>query len=191
MGFFPTTPTEIHVLLTETNGDVSSYHGANFGGIPAVLPPPPGIGEHIHAAGKFSPPDAFAAADVKHLDCPDDTIPSPYGMIPDPECMGGRLRGTVTEAAPERNAFRVMATWVLADPSMVPPDMHVGMRLDVHVHVAPGPVAGWVADSIGPWAGDHDEIVGRVDAIISDPNDYPRLRVLDTWVIVPRPNTNG
>jgi hypothetical protein len=57
----------------------------------------------------------------------------------------------------------------------------VGARLDVHVHQGPGP-AGWVADSIAPWTGDHDEIIGHVDAVEPASDGTVRFRVLDTWV---------
>ena len=182
VNLFPTTPTGIHVLLTENNGDVSSYKDANFGAVLQNFPPPP-PGEHLHATGKFAPPDAFASATVDHFTCP-DSIPQP--LVTDPpvneDCIGGRLRGSVTEIAPERNAFRMMATWVMLVGVVDPPlKIEVGARLDVHVHQGPGP-AGWVADSIAPWTGDHDEIIGHVDAVEPASDGTVRFRVLDTWV---------
>jgi hypothetical protein len=182
VSLFPTTPTEIHVLLTEVDGDVSSYKNANFGAVRNDVPPPP-LGEHVHALGKFAPPDAFASASVDHFECA-DTVPQP--LVTDPpvneDCVGGRLRGSVTEIAPERNAFRIMATWVMLVGVVDPPlKIEVGARLDVHVHQGPGPLA-WVADSIAAWTGDHDEITGHVDAIEQLPDGTVRMRVLDTWV---------
>jgi hypothetical protein len=180
ISLFPTTPTEIHVLLTEADGDVSSYKNANFGAVRNDVPPPP-TGEHVHAIGKFVPPDHFASAAVDHFQCA-DTIPQP--RVTDPpvtdDCVGGRLRGSVTEIAPERNAMRVMATWVVAINGL-PADLEVGSRVDVHVNMGPGPLT-WIADSIAPWTGDHDEITGRVDAIEQLPDGTVRMRVLDTWV---------
>ncbi|HKW13185.1 MAG TPA: SdrD B-like domain-containing protein [Candidatus Krumholzibacteria bacterium] len=180
VNLFPTTPTGIHVLLTEDNGQVSSYKNANFGAVRQNLPPPP-QGEHLHASGKFAPPDGFASATVDHFTCP-DSIPQP--LVTDPpvneDCIGGRLRGSVTEIAPERHAFRVMATWVLALNGL-PTDLKVGSRVDVHVNPGPGPLT-WVADSIAPWTGDHDEITGHVDAVEPASDGTIRFRVLDTWV---------
>jgi hypothetical protein len=177
---FPTTPTEIHVLLTETDGDVSSYKNANFGAVPNQVPPPP-QGQHVHATGKFAPPDAFTSSTVESFTCP-DSVPQP--LVTDPpvtdDCMGGQLRGSVTEIAPERNAMRVMATWILALNGL-PSDLEVGSRVDVHVSPGPGPLT-WIADTIAPWAGDHDEITGRVDAMETLPDGTVRFRVLDTWV---------
>jgi hypothetical protein len=136
---FPTTPTEIHVLLVETDGGVSSYRGANFGAVPGdVPPPPPPTSEHLHATGKFAAPDHFAAASAELFVCP-DSLPIPLTDPPvNDDCIGGRLRGTVTEVAPLRNAFRIMATWVMIAGVVDPPlEIKVGARLDVHVHQGP------------------------------------------------------
>jgi hypothetical protein len=189
---FPTTPTEIHVLLVSSNGDVSSYHGANFGAIPQ-LPPPPTTGEHVHAAGKFSPPDVLAALSVEYFTCPEDSVPGP--LVTDPpineDCVGGRLRGPITEVAPERNAMRVMATWVMIPGVVDPPlEIKVGARLDVHVHQGPGPLA-WVADSIMPWGESHDELVGRVEAREIASDGTIRLLVLGTWIVLPGITAGG
>ena len=183
---FPTTPTEIHVILVDNNGEVSSYRGANFGAVPENVPPP--LSEHVHAAGLFYPPEVFFAENLEHFTCP-DTIPVPLvaDVDPTPDCNGGTLRGSVTEVAPLRNAFRIMATWVMTPGVVDPPlEIKVGARLDVHVHQGPGP-AGWVADSIAPWNGPVDEITGRVDAVDAAPNGVARLRVLDTWVTTTKP----
>lgn len=191
---FPTTPTEIHVLLTGSNGKVSSYHGANFGAV-RELPPPPNTNDHVHAAGKFSPPDVLAAASVDYFTCPPDTVPQP--LVTDPpineDCVGGRLRGPITEiaVAPQRAAFRVMATWVIVEATTnLPPDLKVGSRVDVHVHPGPGPLA-WVADSILPWGGDHEEVVGRVEARNVAPDGTFKLLVLGTWIVTPGVTVGG
>jgi hypothetical protein len=182
VNLFPTTPTEIHVLLVDNNGEVSSYRGANFGAVPQIGPPPP-AGEHVHATGKFYPPEVFVTFAVEYFVCPDDTVPGPLVVDNPPisDCYGGWLRGPVTEIAPERNAFRVMATWMIPVGITLPPDLQVGSRVDVHVHQGPGP-GGWVADSIAPWNEPHDEIQGRVDGMEVAPDGTVRLRVLDTWV---------
>jgi hypothetical protein len=187
---FPTTPTEIHVLLLSTNGDVSSYHGANFGAV-RELPPPPNTNDHVHAAGKFSPPDdAFAALSLEYFTCPPDTTPQP--LVTDPpvneDCVGGRLRGPVTEVG--RNVIRVMATWVIMGTMNPPPDFKVGSRVDVHVHQGPGPLA-WVADSIVPWGESQDELVGRVEARDIAPDGTLKLLVLGTWILAPGITVGG
>ena len=180
----PTTPTEIHVLLVEVDGEVSSYRNANFGCVPNLIPPPP-EGQRVAVTGKFTPADLFYADGIDYVVCPDDTVPRPVRNtdppIVDPECEGGRLRGAVTEIAPARNAFRVMATWVI-DTTNLPVDLKVGDRVDVHVVRAPG-AATWVADSIARWDAQHDELHGVVDAVEYNPDGTVRLRVLDTWVI--------
>ena len=189
--FFPTTPTEIHVLLVETNGEVSNYDGANFGCVPQS-PPPPGI-HRVHVTGKFLAPDRFVTATFESVSCPDDTIPIPGDPRNDPpehDCFDGRLRGSVTEVAAERHAFRVMATWVSADASTFPPDLKVGTRVDVHVH-PDATTHGWVVDSLERWADELDEIEGRVEAIDYDPSGHIRLRVLDTWIDAPDVTVGG
>jgi hypothetical protein len=184
ISLFPTTPTEIHVLLTNNGASVSSYKNANFGAVMQDVPPP-GTSQHVHAVGKFVAPDHFAAANTEYFVCP-DTPPGPLVVDNPPisDCYGGWLRGPVTEIAPERNAFRVMATWLIPVGIPLPSDLKVGSRVDVHVTQGPGPLA-WVADSILPYAGDHDQITGRVDAIERSPDGTVRLRVLETWIAVP------
>jgi hypothetical protein len=93
----------------------------------------------------------------------------------------------VTEIAPERNAFRVMATWLIPVGITLPPDLKVGSRVDVHVTQGPGPLS-WVADSIIPYTGDPDQIMGRIDAMERSPDGTVRVRVLDTWIAVPSIN---
>jgi len=180
---FPTTPTGIHVLLTDSDGGVSSYLNANFGAVPQNIPPPP-QGEHLHATGKFAPPDGFASSSIDHFTCP-DSIPQPRATDPpvSEDCVGGTLRGSVTDIAVSTNraAIRVMATWVILVGINPPPDLKVGDRVDVHVHAGPGPLT-WVADSIALWTGDHDEITGRIDAVEPASDGTMRFLVLDTWV---------
>lgn len=183
---FPTTPTEIHVLLINNGAEVTSYQGANFGAVPQDTPPP-GTSQHVHAVGKFASPDRFAAANAQYFACP-DTFPVPLATDPpvSDECIGGTLRGSITEVAPERGAIRVMATWVIVSLLNIPVDYKIGDRVDVHVHQGPGPL-NWVADSIMPYTGDPDQITGRIEAAEPSPDGTIRLRVLETWVSVPKP----
>ncbi len=176
----PTTPTEIHVLLVEVDGEVSSYRGANFGCIP-LWTPPPIVGQLVHVKGKFFEPENFYASDIEYFVCPDDSVPGPLSLAGvDPRCYGARLHGSVTEIAPTRNAFRVMATWVMA--GSFPDEMKVGDRVAVHVVQGPGP-GGWMLDSlILPWGEPHDELQGRVEGVDAGPDGQLRLRVLNTWV---------
>lgn len=181
---FPTTPTEIHVLLINNGAEVTSYKGANFGAVPQVTPPP-GMSQHVHAVGKFVDPDRFAAVNALYFACP-DTLPVPLATDPpvSDDCFGGTLRGSVTEVAPERGAIRVMATWVTVSLMNIPVDYKVGDRVDVHV-TSTVRAPGWVADSIMPYTGDPDEIIGRIEAIERLPDGTVRVRVLDTWIAVP------
>jgi SdrD B-like domain len=163
---FPTTPTEIHVLLVNDGASVSSYKNANFGAVPNHVPPP-FVGQRVHVSGKFSPPASFVASEVEFPPCPDDTVPIPLVAAdppdPNPECIGVRLRGTITEVAisPDRTAIRVMATWVMLDPNLpAPANIGVGDRVDVHAHAA-AVARTWLVDSIDAWASEHDELNGR------------------------------
>jgi hypothetical protein len=181
----PTTPTEIHVVLVQTDDGVSSYRGANFGAVGPIMPPP--TSDHVHATGLFYPRDVLYAMTLERFLCPNDSIPPPVttDLPVNDDCIGGRLRGAITEIAPERNSFRVMATWMFAING-IPGDLKVGSRVDVHVQQGPGPLA-WVADAIAPWNGPGDEIIGRVDAAETEPNGSVRLRVLDTWITTTKP----
>jgi len=179
----PTTPTEIHVLLVEVDGEVSSYRNANFGCVPNEVPPP-WEGNRVVVTGKFTPGDLFYANGIDHVTCPFDSTPDPLRNTDPPvvpECEGGRLRGGITEIAPTRSAFRVMATWVI-DATNIAHDLKVGDRVDVHVDRAPG-AATWIADSIERWDAEHDELHGIVDVVEQYPDGTVRLRVLDTWVV--------
>jgi len=141
----------------------------------------------VYAAPGSADRTTIAAFTVERFACPNDSVPGPLietDVTPDPNCDGGILRGFVTEVAPERTAFRLMATWVIAPVVDPPLEIKVGARLDVHVHQGPGPL-GWVADSIALWNGPQDEIQGRVDGIDVAPDGTVRLRVLDTWITVP------
>ncbi len=180
---FPTTPTEIHVLLVNNGAGVTSYKGANFGAVPLDTPPP-GTAQHVHASGKFAAPDRFAAANAELFSC-NDSVPIPLVAAGvDNDCYGGRLRGPVTEIAVSNDhaLVRVMATWVTIPRLNDLPDLKVGDRVDVHVHRGPGPLS-WVADSAVPWQEDHDEITGRIDAVDVSPDGHVRWRVLETWII--------
>jgi hypothetical protein len=185
--FRPTTPTEIHVLLTEADGDVADFLDANFGCVPQVVPPPIEVGVHVEIEGKFYEPDVFIAFKIVRVACADDTIPPPEDGARDDDnraCFGGRLRGPVTTIGPDRHSFKLMNTWVISDAADIPFEIQPGMRLDVRVH-RPGNVAAWIADSIQKWEGPLEGLRGRVDAVDVDPSGHFRILVLDTWVTVP------
>jgi hypothetical protein len=176
----PTTANQIHVLLVEVDGDVSSYRNANFGCIPLWTPPI--IGKYVRIVGTFSSPDRFDAAAAETVECPEDSVPLPVDP-PGSDCIHAVLRGEVTGIAPERNAFRVMATWIIAEGNF-PDGLRVGERVDVLA--APGPgLLGWMLAWIGPWTQRYDELGGRVDAVEPGPDGRMRWHVLDTWVTPP------
>lgn len=182
---FPTTPTEIHVLLINDGASVSSYKGANFGAVPNEVPPP-FVGQRVHVSGKFAPPETFVANEIEFPPCPDDTVPVPLLAAdppePNPECTGVTLRGEVTDIAisPDQVAIRVMATWVILPPNL-PVPASTG-PVEVHAHAGPGPLT-WVADSIDSWPLERDELNGRIEAVEVLPDGQVRWRVLNTWVI--------
>ena len=184
MWYTPTTPTEIHVLLTEVDGEVGDFLEAHFGLVPQ-FDPPFGVGTRVIIEGRFYEPDVFNAFTIFPVPCPEDSVRAPGGAWDEhPDCFGGRLRGPVTAVAPLRGGFKIMNTWVISDAAVLPFPIEVGMRLDVHVHRA-GNVATWVADSIEKWDNRIDELRGRVDAVEADPNGYYRILVLDTWIGLP------
>jgi hypothetical protein len=183
----PTTPTEIRVLLVEADGDVADFNGADFGVIPQDMPPPPfELGQRMNVAGKFMPPDVLVPWSLITAWCPDDTIPGPLdggdgGDPGDPSCTGATVRGPVTGFGREGHAFRVMNTWFLAESSVIPFRIEMGMRLDVHLHRGLNTEA-WIADRIAKWEEDPEMLIGRVEAIEPGPDGVMRVRILDTWI---------
>ncbi|HEU4365459.1 MAG TPA: SdrD B-like domain-containing protein [Candidatus Krumholzibacteria bacterium] len=187
---FPTTPTEIRVLLVENDGDVADFLDANFGCVPQVVPPPPLVGTYVEATGKFYEPDVFVVFTLTTAPCPLDTIPPPF-TSPDPgdvvpDCPFGTLRGPVTAIGREGYDYKIMNTRVVADAAMIPPPgISVGDRVDVRVHHE-GNTAAWIVDSpIEAWDGPHEELRGRIQAFEMDPSGHVRILVLDTWLTMP------
>jgi hypothetical protein len=181
---FPTTPTEITVLLTESNGDVTDFTDANFGAIPHFEPPDP------------FPIGAYAIVKGAHIPDPDRVKARSFGLVRCPEsdsnelgddginCRIGILRGSVT--AVDEGKFAVMGTWVTRAPTTtnVGIDLEVGDRVDVGVHRSDG--GDLIAVSLVRWTGDHEEVHGRIQRAEVGEDGVVRLRILDTLVIVMR-----
>jgi SdrD B-like domain/Domain of unknown function (DUF5666) len=185
----PTTPTEITVLLTESNGDVTDFTDANFGALPRFDPPDPfPIGAFAVVKGKHVPdPDRVMARLFDLMRCSssdDNAIDDDDGV----DCRRGILRGTVT--AVDERRFAVMGTWVIQAPTTtnVGTEIEVGDRLEVGV--ARNEAGDLVALRIGEWSGDHDEVHGRIQRVEVGEDGVVRLRILDTLVIVMR-NDDG
>jgi len=169
----PTTPSSIRVFLVETEGGgVSSYRDAGFGMRPQL---PLRRGDYLRLSGHFGTRTGeFSYRYIDRVLCDDENAPPSICSNP----PTGRLRGAVTEIAPDRTAFRLMATWVLVGTPPLPGEAQVGTRLDVHVHPGPDP-SSWVADEIAPWDQTPDEIHGHVESI--DPG--VGIRVLGTLIV--------
>jgi SdrD B-like domain len=186
--FMPTTPANIHVLLTSTNGEVSSFLDANFGCIPLVTPPPPPpfpVGLVVDVHGDFvGDKDRMENNTITPLVCAtavdDSTIQDP--------CSGGELRGPVTRVDPMDHTIVVMGSPVHFRD--FPTDVKPGDRVDVVVQRA-GNVGGWVAVTMTPWDGDHEEVRGHVEQLGADPIRGYMIRVVGVWVLVGLTMTGG
>lgn len=186
----PTTPAEITVLLTESNGDVSDFLGANFGCVRLKEPPDPfPIGAFAKVNGAYATdPDRVIAEGIDIGRCGPHLLPDDDGV--DHDCSKGQLRGPVTAVDKEGGTFAIMGTTVSYDPASVEGVIEVGQRLDVRVQRA-GNVGGLVAYAIEPWHASHEEIHGRIDGVEIGDDGVVRLRVLDTLVIVSHDKAEG
>ncbi|HXV13536.1 MAG TPA: DUF5666 domain-containing protein, partial [Candidatus Krumholzibacteria bacterium] len=197
-GIEPVTPTEITVLLTETEGDVSDFLDANFGVLASYVPPDPfPIGAYIEANGEYATdPDRLVAQGIELARCGHNPY-SPFDGGDDDDddgdnddydderdCRKGKLRGPVTAVDDENGAFAVMGTWVSIDPTTTAYEVEVGQRLDVRVHRADD--GSLVADVIKPWHSDKEQVHGRIDEVEIGDDGVVQLKVLDTLVIVTR-----
>jgi hypothetical protein len=130
----PTTPTEIQVVLVESNGDVSDFLLANFGCVP-VMGPVDRIeeGDWVAVTGEYvGDPHHIMAWGIDVVKCevpqPPDTLPDLTGgwafdgdhdwdgcrRCEDWGCRGlkNELRGPVTAINREDRALEIMGTWV-------------------------------------------------------------------------------
>lgn len=184
---FPTTPTEITVLLTESNGDVSDFLHADFGCVPEHIPPDPfPIGAFAEVNGEYAAdPDRVVAKGIELERCgphPLSDSGDDDGTDDGADCRTGKLRGPVT--AVDGASFAIMGTWVSSAAMNVTLEIKVGDRLDVRVHRVEN--AGLVADGIEEWNGESEEVHGRIEHVEIGDMGVIRLRVLDTLVIVMR-----
>jgi hypothetical protein len=176
----PTTPTEMTVLLTESNGDVSDFTDANFGALPLFDPPDPfPIGAFAMVKGAYDrDPDRVKARDIGLGRCASND-----GGLDDDgvDCRRGILRGPVT--AVEEGRFAVMGTWVIRAPTTTnfATTLDVSTRLDVRVFR--NEAGDLVATHVEPWVSDHEEVHGRIQRVEVGEDGVVRLRILDTLVI--------
>jgi len=178
----PTTPTTIHVLLTETgDGDVTNFVGADFGCVPQDIPPPVEIGSYVEVSGEYHPdPDRVVASRVFVRTCG----VRPDGSTDGDNCEEGRLRGPVTGLSRDTNVFAVMGTRVAYEHAPFPIELRT--RLDAGVRPA-GNVGILQAVDLAKWEGEHEQVHGRVQEIQRDPANVIqfRMRVAETWIVVP------
>jgi hypothetical protein len=181
-GFFPTTPTEITIVLTMHDGVVSDFLGADFGCVPISPPPPPPIevGAWVQTRGTYEPlPEPHLVATAISVSyCGDDTIPDP-GIGIRQDCNAGVLRGLVTDVNSVEHVVRVMGTPIYFPTIPLP---YAGQRIEVHV-MQPGNVGAWTAVVWEPWGGEADGVDGRVQFVGPGPDDVIRIRVVDTWIV--------
>lgn len=195
----PTTPTEITVLLTESNSDVSDFLDANFGCVRLHEPPDPfPLGAFAAVNGAYATdPDRIIAQGIDIDRCGSS---DPHSLSDDDDdgdddgddndCSKGKLRGPVTAVDEEGGTFAIMGTTVSYDPASVDSPIEVGQRLDVRVQRA-GNVGGLVAYVIKPWHAPHEQVHGRIDSVDIGDDGVVHLRVLDTLVIVSRNKDEG
>lgn len=200
--FFPTTPTEITVVLVENDGVVSGFTGADFGCVPMNGPPPLGLGVHLKAVGEFSasPEPHLFARGLDIAICGFDTLPTPLasgddddddddhdgdhndGDDDDDDCTISRLRGPVTSLDESAGIVEVMGVAIRFDE--FPTEVEVGTRLDVRVERAEND-GSWVATRWKRWHGTPEQVEGRVDDIAIDNTSITRVFVTGLWVVLP------
>jgi hypothetical protein len=183
----PTTPTEVHVLLVEEDGDVGDFLMANFGCIAArddstALR----VGDWVEVTGEFMrEPDRIEAQEVEV-----------EGGDVDAAVDSAELRGPVTGIADDQNALAIMGTRVSFGDGPVeidPPnqcgekleDLEEGSRVRVRVGSPPDGEKPLPGTSLRCWNGSPEKISGAVEKILQD--DGGRLRgfvVLRTTVLV-------
>ncbi len=190
----PTTPTEITVLLVETEGDVSDFLDANFGCVRFFEPPGPfPVGVFIEVEGAYATdPDRVVGQEFDLERCGNHPVAADEddGDDNEKDCRKGILRGPVTAVDEEGNAFAIMGTWVIIDPAKFAIHVEVGQRLDVRVHhVEHG--GALVADEIQEWHSHEEQVHGRIDEVEIGHDGVVRLRVLNTLVIFGRDKSEG
>jgi hypothetical protein len=176
----PTTPSEITVLLTEAEGDVSDFLDANFGCVP-MREPPFLVGMYIRAAGVYV--DDAERLEAKEIEVRRCTWDSPPGLDNVLNCRQGRLRGPVTAIDENRFSFAVMGAWIVTDAMNIPPDVEVGDRLDVLAHRADNGIV-LIGEDMAPWEGEHEEVQRRIDSVDVGDDGVVRLRVMNVTVVV-------
>ncbi len=203
-GVTPTTPTEITVLLTETDSDVGDFLEANFGCV-VDEDPTPGpfpVGAFVEVNGHYATdPDRLVAQGIDLERCEDedddDLVANHDGDDDDDDedngddedddgedCEKGKLRGPVTEIDAVNFTFAVMGTQVTADESTFPGELEVGDRVDVRLHH--GDNGELIVDVVKPWHSDrHEQVHGRIDGVEKE-NGVIRLTVLNTVIVVSR-----
>ncbi|MDH3217190.1 MAG: hypothetical protein OEN01_13050 [Candidatus Krumholzibacteria bacterium] len=202
----PTTEPVIQVLLVETDDGVSDFLLGNFGCVLRRGTDEIAVGDYVEANGTYMPdPHRLMAQgiEVRHCrmdsmnvavlnDCDDDyadyDCPCWYRI--------GKLRGPVTAVDFESPVVQVMGTDVeIVDEHAARPwglslsDVRPGDRVSVRVMRAEdGHLVGFM---LREWGGTHEQVHGRVDALIRDNGHVVGLEVLDTVILLPRPKDEG
>lgn len=201
----PTTPTEITVLLTETDSDVSDFTDANFGCVVENTPPSPfPIGAFLEVNGHYAAdPDRLIAqgVDVSRCEADDDDDDDDNVLVLNngdhdgdddddgEDCERGKLRGPVTEIDAVNFAFAVMGTWVSANENTFPAELEVGDRVDVRVHH--GDADDLIVDVVKEWHNrNYEQVHGRIDSVVIE-DDALHVTVLGTLIVIQRRNHDG
>jgi hypothetical protein len=178
-GLEPTTPTEIVVLLAETEDGVSSFADAHFGCVRRdVEPPALQVGLYIEASGHYEtdPHRVSARQVIVRLCNTDEPVLNDGDDENRPGCRRVRLRGPVTAIAFEGGSILLMGTELLGNVSVAPGD-----RIDARAHWTDDRAL--AIDAVDKWDGDHEEVRGRIDRIEIG-NYTTRLHVAGTVIVV-------
>ncbi|MEE9271052.1 MAG: SdrD B-like domain-containing protein, partial [Candidatus Krumholzibacteria bacterium] len=192
----PTTPSVIHVVLTEVDGTVGDFLMANFGCIFQLPVPTIHIGDFIRASGEYVPGDGMSiiaglliARDITIFRCGDRGCVRP-----------GILNGPVTAVNRPERALRVMSEWVSfaardsmpGDGTVLDPDsVEVGDRVSAGVHDNPNGVDDLLKGfSLSEWGESFEQAGGYVKRIGGGPNQPPaEIVVLRRTRIMVTPET--
>jgi hypothetical protein len=196
-GVEPTTPTVMHILLSEQNGEVTDFTEADFG---CIVPSDFywfRRGDFVRVKGIFGDfPFGIFATETEHTRC---TLPFRDCDPADPGCPcysdEAMFRGPVTRLpVDDRPVIEVMGVpvWVAefgsehVDYTIDPEDLVVGDMIETELMFFLDGSAG--AKTLHEWTGDHVEVHGTVEWSFTGHSEAPpEIRVLGVRVFHPEP----
>jgi hypothetical protein len=196
-GVEPTTPTVMHILLDEQNGEVTDFTEADFGNI---IPHDYfwfRLGDYVRVKGIFGDiPYHVFATETEHTRC---LLPFRDCDPSDPDCPcyshEAMFRGPVTKLpGDDRPVIEVMGVpvWVAqfgsehVDYSIDPKNLEVGDMVETELSFFIDGSA--TAKTLHEWTGEHVEVHGTVQwSFLGHSEALPEIRVHGVRIFHPEP----